>query len=211
MPPSSHGSCGLRWVALSAQLLSIPPALAFQLLEPRLLPVFLGVIAALASVNVLTWAGLRKRRSVGAAVPTPCCSSSASTSRRCPRCSPSRAARGTRSYPSSSCTRGSAPCFCGGHQSPIFFAAPDQLPHPAAALLAHSTGPRGHVGPRADSLSRPGIGRSGVLDSHRLALSNPHLAPAGIHPNARAPDPDRSAAGGGRSGRWAFPRVRHSL
>ena len=51
----------LRWIALSAQLLSIPPALAFQLLEPRLLPVFLGVIAALASVNVLTWAGIRKR------------------------------------------------------------------------------------------------------------------------------------------------------
>lgn len=52
----------LRWVALSAQVLSIAPALAFQLLEPRLLPVFLGVIVALASVNVLTWNQLRKRR-----------------------------------------------------------------------------------------------------------------------------------------------------
>ncbi len=52
----------LRWIALSAQVLSIPPALAFQLLEPRNLPVFLGVIVALASVNVLTWDRLRKRR-----------------------------------------------------------------------------------------------------------------------------------------------------
>ncbi len=50
----------LRWIALSAQVLSIGPALAFELLEPRLLPVFVGVIVALAFVNVLTWAGLWK-------------------------------------------------------------------------------------------------------------------------------------------------------
>lgn len=50
----------LRWIALSAQVLSIGPALVFELLEPRLLPVFVGVIVALAFVNVLTWAGLWK-------------------------------------------------------------------------------------------------------------------------------------------------------
>jgi len=50
----------LRWIALSAQVLSITPALAFQLLEPRLLPVFLGVVVALACVNVFTWARLRR-------------------------------------------------------------------------------------------------------------------------------------------------------
>jgi two-component system sensor histidine kinase RegB len=50
----------LRWIALSAQVLSIGPALAFELLEPRLLPVFVGVIVTLAFVNVLTWAGLWK-------------------------------------------------------------------------------------------------------------------------------------------------------
>jgi two-component system sensor histidine kinase RegB len=52
----------LRWIALSAQVLSIAPALAFQVLEPRFLPAFLGVIVALAFVNVLTWGQLLKRR-----------------------------------------------------------------------------------------------------------------------------------------------------
>ena len=52
----------LRWLALSAQVLSIVPALAFQVLEPRFLPVFLGVIVALAFVNVITWDQLLKRR-----------------------------------------------------------------------------------------------------------------------------------------------------
>jgi two-component system sensor histidine kinase RegB len=50
----------LRWIALSAQLLSIFPALQFDLLEERLLPAFLGVIALLATLNVATWAALRR-------------------------------------------------------------------------------------------------------------------------------------------------------
>jgi len=50
----------LRWLALSAQLLSIGPALMFGVLEPRLVPLFLGVIAVLAVFNVSTWVGLRR-------------------------------------------------------------------------------------------------------------------------------------------------------
>ncbi|MCP4005109.1 MAG: HAMP domain-containing histidine kinase [bacterium] len=50
----------LRWIALCAQALSIFPALHFQLLEPRILPGFTGVIAALVIVNALTWGALRR-------------------------------------------------------------------------------------------------------------------------------------------------------
>ncbi len=50
----------LRWIALTAQLLSIPFSLHFQLLESELLSVFVGVIAALATVNFVTWAALRR-------------------------------------------------------------------------------------------------------------------------------------------------------
>ncbi len=50
----------LRWIALTAQLLSIPFSLHFQLLESELLSIFVGVIAALATVNFVTWAALRR-------------------------------------------------------------------------------------------------------------------------------------------------------
>ncbi|MFP6654234.1 MAG: ATP-binding protein, partial [Myxococcota bacterium] len=49
----------LRWVAIGAQLLSIIPALEFQVLEPKLLPLFGAVIATLAILNIGTWIGLR--------------------------------------------------------------------------------------------------------------------------------------------------------
>lgn len=49
----------LRWAAIGAQLLSILPALEFQVLEPKLLPLFGAVIAALAVLNIGTWIGLR--------------------------------------------------------------------------------------------------------------------------------------------------------
>ncbi len=54
----------LRWIALCAQGLSIFPALRFELLEPALVPVFLGVVAALAGLNAVTWARLRSDRDV---------------------------------------------------------------------------------------------------------------------------------------------------
>jgi two-component system sensor histidine kinase RegB len=54
----------LRWIALCAQGLSIFPALRFQLLERSRVPVFLGVVAALALLNALTWGRLRKERDV---------------------------------------------------------------------------------------------------------------------------------------------------
>jgi len=50
----------LRWVAIAAQLLSIPLALEYRLLEPRLLPVFGAVVATLSAINIATWVGLRK-------------------------------------------------------------------------------------------------------------------------------------------------------
>lgn len=54
----------LRWLALGAQLLSIVPAIEFEVLERQLLPVFLSVIAALALLNVFSWAALRRQSEV---------------------------------------------------------------------------------------------------------------------------------------------------
>ncbi len=50
----------LRWVAIAAQLLSIIPALEFEVLEVALLPLFLSVVAMLAVLNVGTWISLRR-------------------------------------------------------------------------------------------------------------------------------------------------------
>ena len=50
----------LRWIAISAQALTIVPALELRILEPRLLPHFVGVIALLACMNVVTWAAQRR-------------------------------------------------------------------------------------------------------------------------------------------------------
>ncbi len=50
----------LRWLALCAQALIILPALRFELLEPRILPAYLGVVGALALVNAVTWRALRR-------------------------------------------------------------------------------------------------------------------------------------------------------
>jgi len=49
----------LRWIAITAQLLSIPAALHFELLEPQQLPAFAGAILALLSLNIVTRASLR--------------------------------------------------------------------------------------------------------------------------------------------------------
>ena len=50
----------LRWIAITAQCLTIGPALEFQLLELEMLPYFTGVIVLLAGLNVATWAALRR-------------------------------------------------------------------------------------------------------------------------------------------------------
>ncbi|MCA9502940.1 MAG: HAMP domain-containing histidine kinase [Spirochaetaceae bacterium] len=50
----------LRWVAIAAQLLSIVPALHFDLLGAEMLPLFGAVVATLAVLNVGTWIGLRR-------------------------------------------------------------------------------------------------------------------------------------------------------
>lgn len=50
----------LRWLALGAQLLSVIPALHYEVLERHLLPGFLGVIAGLTLVNVVSWVAMRR-------------------------------------------------------------------------------------------------------------------------------------------------------
>ena len=50
----------LRWIALCAQLAAIVPALHFELLEPALVPVFVGVVAVMALANALSFAALRR-------------------------------------------------------------------------------------------------------------------------------------------------------
>lgn len=50
----------LRWIAITAQCLTIGPALEFQLLELHMAPYFTGVIVLLAVLNVVTWAALRR-------------------------------------------------------------------------------------------------------------------------------------------------------
>lgn len=51
----------LRWLALGAQLLSIIPALEFEVLQRHLLPAFIAVVAALALLNIVSWAALRRQ------------------------------------------------------------------------------------------------------------------------------------------------------
>ncbi len=50
----------LRWVAIAAQLLSIVPALEFDVLEPTMLPRYCAVVALLVLLNLGTWIGLRR-------------------------------------------------------------------------------------------------------------------------------------------------------
>lgn len=50
----------LRWIAVTAQLLALVPALAFGILEFPLIPVFIGTIAALTTLNIATWIALRR-------------------------------------------------------------------------------------------------------------------------------------------------------
>ena len=50
----------LRWLALTAQVLSMPFGVQFEVLEPRLVPAFLGVIAALAAFNAASWLALQR-------------------------------------------------------------------------------------------------------------------------------------------------------
>jgi len=49
----------LRWLAIAAQVLSIPAALEFEVIEARMLPLFTSIVAALAVLNALTWWRLR--------------------------------------------------------------------------------------------------------------------------------------------------------
>lgn len=49
----------LRWLAIGAQVLSIGPALEFEVIEPRRLPVFVAIVAALSALNAMTWWRLR--------------------------------------------------------------------------------------------------------------------------------------------------------
>jgi len=50
----------LRWLALGAQVLSVIPALEFEMLEQEMLPLFFAVVSALALLNVVTWGALRR-------------------------------------------------------------------------------------------------------------------------------------------------------
>lgn len=50
----------LRWLALTAQILSIGFGLEFEVLEPRLVTSFVGVIAVLAAFNGATWIALQR-------------------------------------------------------------------------------------------------------------------------------------------------------
>lgn len=50
----------LRWLAISAQVISIPFALEFKVLEPRLLPGFVTVVGLLALWNTVTWWTLQR-------------------------------------------------------------------------------------------------------------------------------------------------------
>jgi two-component system sensor histidine kinase RegB len=52
----------LRWLAIGAQLVSIIPAVEYDVLERDLVPFFLAVVIALAGLNVVTWTVLRRNR-----------------------------------------------------------------------------------------------------------------------------------------------------
>jgi two-component system sensor histidine kinase RegB len=50
----------LRWLAIAAQCAAIVPAVEFGLLETRLLPHFASAIVLLATLNLISWAALRR-------------------------------------------------------------------------------------------------------------------------------------------------------
>jgi len=50
----------LRWVAIGAQIMTIAPALEFEVLEPSMLPLFVAIVAMLIALNIGTWFGLRR-------------------------------------------------------------------------------------------------------------------------------------------------------
>ena len=54
-----HWVVRLRWLAITAQIISIFPALYFKMMDPDLLPVFASAIGLLIAWNVLTWWALR--------------------------------------------------------------------------------------------------------------------------------------------------------
>lgn len=72
----------LRWVALTAQLLSIPFALEYGLLEKAMLPLFVTVVATLTTLNIGTWIGLHRGIRAHRAI---CSPSSPPTSSACRR------------------------------------------------------------------------------------------------------------------------------
>lgn len=54
-----HWVVRLRWLAITAQTISIFPALYFEMMDPELLPIFASAIGLLIAWNVLTWWALR--------------------------------------------------------------------------------------------------------------------------------------------------------
>ena len=50
----------LRWLAITAQIISIFPALYFEMMDPELLPTFAGAIGLLVVWNLMTWFALQR-------------------------------------------------------------------------------------------------------------------------------------------------------
>ncbi|MDG2332651.1 MAG: HAMP domain-containing sensor histidine kinase [Myxococcota bacterium] len=55
-----HWVVRLRWLAITAQIISIFPALYFEMMDPDLLPTFSGAIGLLVVWNLLTWFALQR-------------------------------------------------------------------------------------------------------------------------------------------------------
>ncbi len=55
-----HWMVRLRWLAITAQIISIFPALYFEMIDPELLPAFAGAIGLLTAWNMLTWLALQR-------------------------------------------------------------------------------------------------------------------------------------------------------
>ena len=55
-----HWIVRLRWLAITAQIISIFPALYFRMIDPNVLPIFIGAIGLLIVWNLLTWGALQR-------------------------------------------------------------------------------------------------------------------------------------------------------
>ena len=190
----------LRWIALSAQTLCIVPGLAFDFLETRFLPSFIGTIATMAILNTITWRGIQQNSRFVTGRYTLLTQLCARHRRAFGAARPDRWALGNPLIPLLFVHAGIGALLLGRRQSSVLFALIisclivlqffSQVP-PALEKMED---------PAEESLSCTGIGGSGLLDSHHMALVDARFSPRGLH--SERGSTARASIGCGRWAPW---------